>query len=148
MSCMQGNVCCTGLKLYVGICRSVLFTFSTASGSTGGVKFECALTAAKKLTGGPPSPAPATTAGAASPAGLPAGPPDAAQFKPCSSPASFDNLADGGYQFYVRAKGEQVADSRSFMKVPILSFGRSLWQRKLIHLLCSNFQHLIHQGYG
>ena len=38
-------------------------------------------------------------------------------YAPCSSPATFGNLTDGHYAFRVRVVGEQVADSRNFIKV-------------------------------
>lgn len=62
------------------------------------MRFECSL-----LPGAPQaSSAPVNTSGAA--------------FKPCASPATFDGLPDGPYQFLVRAQGEQVADARAFTK--------------------------------
>jgi hypothetical protein len=76
--------------------RSISFAFTTATGSVGGVTFECAL-------------APGDGSSTASA--------DAAQFKPCASPVVYDGLQDGGYDFFIRAQGEEVADSRSFIKV-------------------------------
>lgn len=80
--------------------RSIAFAFSTASGSTGGVVFECA------LVPGAPDQAANAPANAST-----------AAYKPCNSPATFDGLSDGAYQFLVRAQGEQVADTRAFTKV-------------------------------
>ncbi len=71
----------------------VTFAFSTASGSAGNIKFECALTFGDQKN---------TTA----------------VFKACQSPLQYADLADGQYQFYVRAQGEEIADSRAFTKVP------------------------------
>ena len=68
------------------------FAFSTASGGPGNVGFECALTSGDQRN---------TTA----------------LFKACQSPLQYANLADGQYQFYVRAQGEEIADSRAFTKV-------------------------------
>ena len=69
------------------------FAFTTATGNPAGVKFECALTPGAK----------ADNASAA--------------YKACTSPTTFDDLADGAYTFSVRAQGEDSADSRSFVKV-------------------------------
>lgn len=68
------------------------FTFSTASGSSGSISFECALTSGDQKN---------TTA----------------VFAACLSPVQYSGLADGQYQFYVRAEGEEIADSRAFTKV-------------------------------
>ena len=38
-------------------------------------------------------------------------------YSACSSPVSYTNLSDGAFSFYVRAQGEQLADSRAFFKV-------------------------------
>ena len=38
-------------------------------------------------------------------------------FRPCTSPASYTQLEDGAWQFFVRAVGEGIADSSSFVKV-------------------------------
>lgn len=73
-------------------CRSVSFAFGTASGNGGNIKFECALSSGDQKN---------TTA----------------DFSACSSPLQYSDLADGQYQFYVRAQGEEIADSRAFTKV-------------------------------
>lgn len=70
----------------------VSFAFSTASGGPGNIGFECALTSGDQKN---------TTA----------------LFKACQSPLQYVDLADGQYQFYVRAEGEEIADSRAFTKV-------------------------------
>ena len=66
------------------------FAFSTASGGLGSNSFECALTSGDQKN---------------------------AVFRACTSPALYADLADGQYQFYVRAQGEEIADSRAFTKV-------------------------------
>ncbi len=68
------------------------FAFSTASGGPGSISFECALTSGDQKN---------TTA----------------VFQACQSPLQYADLADGQYQFYVRAQGEEIADSRAFTKV-------------------------------
>ena len=73
-------------------CRLVEFTFSTQTGNAGGVSFECRLVPGGQSDAGP-------------------------AFRPCSSPASYSQLADGAWQFFVRAVGEGIADSSSFVKV-------------------------------
>ena len=75
-------------------CRAIAFVFSTASGSTGSIKYECALTLGDQKN---------TTA----------------VFRACQSPLQYTDLMDGEYQFYVRAQGEEIADSRAFTKVQI-----------------------------
>ena len=77
-------------------CRSVSFAFSTASGTSGRINFECALTSGDQKN---------TTA----------------VFGACQSPVQYSDLADGQYQFYVRAQGEEIADSRAFTKVCVSS---------------------------
>ena len=72
-------------------CRAIAFAFSTASGSTGSIKYECALTLGDQKN---------TTA----------------VFRACQSPLQYTDLVDGEYQFYVRAQGEEIADSRAFTK--------------------------------
>ena len=74
------------------MCRQLTFTFSTQTGNAVGVAFECAL-----VRGGQ---------GAAAPA-----------FSACSSPAVFQGLADGAWQFRVRAVGEELADTAAFVLV-------------------------------
>lgn len=86
------------------LCRVISFEFSTASGSTGGVAFECALAARTPQDG--------ATANASS-----------AAYAPCASPATYANLGDGGYQFFVRAKGEDVAAARAFYRVTLQAWG-------------------------
>ncbi|KAK9839424.1 hypothetical protein WJX81_001331 [Elliptochloris bilobata] len=66
------------------------FAFRTQVGAGAGVAFECAL-ANMALN-------------------------NSEAYHACSSPATFGNLTDGHYTFRVRAIGEQVADSRSFIK--------------------------------
>lgn len=73
-------------------CRAIVFAFSTASGSTGSIKYECALTLGDQKN---------TTA----------------VFRACQSPLQYTDLVDGEYQFYARAQGEEIADSRAFTKV-------------------------------
>ena len=68
------------------------FAFSTASSASGSISFECALTSGDQKN---------TTA----------------VFSSCQSPLQYADLADGQYQFYVRAQGEEIADSRAFTKV-------------------------------
>ena len=72
--------------------RVIAFAFSTASGSTGSIRYECALTMGDQKN---------TTA----------------VFRACQSPLQYTDLVDGEYQFYVRAQGEEIADSRAFTKV-------------------------------
>ncbi len=67
------------------------FRFRAQAGAGAGAGFECSLAAAGR-------------------SGTDA-------YAPCSSPATFGNLSDGRCAFRVRALGEQVADSRSFIKV-------------------------------
>lgn len=71
--------------------RAPSFQFRTLAGTSDGVGFECSLAAA--AANGTDS------------------------YAPCSSPATYGNLTDGHYAFRVRAAGEQVADSRSFIQV-------------------------------
>ena len=73
-------------------CRAIVFAFSTASGSTGSIKYECALTRGDQKN---------TTA----------------VLRASESPLQYTDLVDGEYQFYVRAQGEEIADSRAFTKV-------------------------------
>ena len=68
------------------------FAFSTASGGPGSISFECALTSGDQKN---------TTA----------------VVQACQSPLQYADLADGQYQCYVRAQGEEIADSRAFTKV-------------------------------
>lgn len=75
-------------------CRSVAFTFTATTGNPSGVKFECALTAAGASSGN-----------------------GSIEYKACTSPVTYADLADGAYNFSVRAQGEDSADSRSFVKV-------------------------------
>ena len=72
-------------------CRQVEFAFSTLTGNAGGVSFECKL--------------------------VPGGQSDFEDFRPCTSPATYNDLADGAWQFFVRAQGEGIADSSAFVKV-------------------------------
>ena len=72
-------------------CRQVEFAFSTLTGNAGGVSFECKL--------------------------VPGGQSDSEAFRPCTSPATYNDLADGAWQFFVRAQGEGIADSSAFVKV-------------------------------
>ena len=72
--------------------RQVSFTFSTQTGNTVGVAFECALV-------------PGTQGEAAT------------SFGGCASPAVYQGLADGAWQFFVRAVGEDLADSAAFFLV-------------------------------
>ncbi len=44
------------------------------------------------------------------------------EFKACTSPVTYADLADGAYNFSVRAQGEDSADFRSFIKVESLRF--------------------------
>ena len=83
-------------------CRSVSFAFSTASGSSGRINLECVLTSGDQKN---------TTA----------------VFGACQSPVQYSDLADGQYQFYVRAQGEEIADSRAFTKVCVSPYASFLF---------------------
>ena len=73
-------------------CRSISFTFSTQTGNTVGVAFECALVPGNQTEA-------ATT------------------FVGCSSPVVYNGLANGAWQFFVRAVGEDIAASSAFLLV-------------------------------
>lgn len=81
--------------------RSISFGFTTQSGRSVGVQFECAL-----IDGGTDSPS---------------------NFTACDSPVKYANLRDGEYRFYVRAQGETIADSRKFIKVGNMWWSESPW---------------------
>ena len=83
-------------------CRSVSFAFSTASGSSGRINFECALISGDQKN-------------------------TSAVFGACQSPVQYSGLADGQYQFYVRAQGEEIADSRAFTKVCVSPYASLLF---------------------
>ena len=84
--------------------RSVAFTFTATTGNPSGVKFECALMAAGAMSEG------AST-----------------EYKACTSPVTYADLADGAYNFTVRAQGEESGDSRSFIKVLYMHFSVYLY---------------------
>ncbi|BDA49389.1 probable c5a peptidase at N-terminal half [Coccomyxa sp. Obi] len=88
--------------------RSVVFTFTAATGNPSGVKFECALMGADANSGNA-----------------------SMEYKACTSPVTYADLADGAYNFSVRAQGEDSADSRSFIKdtiPPKLGFNATVSQ--------------------
>ena len=84
-------------------CRDIVFTFGLQSGNDAGVAFECALEQTDSLDDG---------SGDQNSTAL--------AYSACSSPVSYANLSDGAFSFYVRAQGEQLADSRAFFKVACL----------------------------
>lgn len=91
---MYGSFNCAE-KCYVVGCSTIVYTLSTQSGSINGVEFECSLE---------------NTGGAVNATGT-------QDWKPCTSPVSYPKLADGRYNFDVRAKGEQIVQSTYFIKV-------------------------------
>jgi hypothetical protein len=70
------------------------FAFTTQSGTSGGVQFECRMGGGDGAVGGPGT----------------------ADWAACASPAAFASLPDGAYTFAVRAAGESIATSQSFTK--------------------------------
>ncbi|KAK9815878.1 hypothetical protein WJX72_011193 [[Myrmecia] bisecta] len=85
---------------------SITYAFATQTGNGNGVSFECSL-------------APSASAANSS----------AAAWAACTSPKTYDNLADGSYYFSVRAQGEKTADSRAFTKdtvPPVAAFNSTL----------------------
>ena len=73
-------------------CRNITFAFTTQTGSTAGVTFQCALVEGNQTEA-------------------------AASFETCSSPVVYSGLQNGAWQFFVRAQGEDLADSSSFFLV-------------------------------